>query len=190
MAKVSGKLANRYAKALYDALTKEQGSAGVPSPAQIAGAELRSFSNLWQQEKDLEKCLLNPLYRKNERRAALIEVAKRGGFSDLAQRFLGLLFDRDRLLALREISRTFSELADREANVVRVSVSVARSISDSEKLEIKTRLLAQIKGQLEVSWEEDPDLLGGIVVRYQGKVLDGSISGRLERIEKNLLAAA
>lgn len=190
MAKVSGKLANRYAKALYDALTKEEGAAGSPSPAQIAAAELRSFSNLWQQEKDLEKYLLNPLYRKNERRTALVEVAKRAGFSDLAQRFVGVLFDRDRLLALSEISRTFSELADREAGVVRVSVSVARAISDSEKQEIKSRLLSQIKGQLELSWEEDSSLLGGIVVRYQGKVLDGSVSGRLERIEKNLMIAA
>lgn len=188
MAKVSGKLANRYARALYDALTKEQGRSGTPSPAQIAAAELRSFSNLWQQEKTLEKQLLNPLYRKEERRAALIQVAARAGFSDLAQRFLAVLFDRDRLLALSEIARAFSEKADSEAGVVRVQVSTARAISEPEKQEIKSRLLAQIKGQLEVSWEQNPSLLGGIVVRYQGKVLDGSISGRLERIERSLAA--
>lgn len=186
MAKVSGKLATRYARALYQALSAEQGTSGTPTPAQLSAAELRSFANLWEQEKDLEKHLLNPMYKREERLAALLEVAKCAGFSDLAGRFLRVLFDRDRLVIIPEVAKAFSELADKEAGVVRVQVSTARDISDAEKLSIKTKLSTQIPGELQLSFESRPELLGGLIVRYQGKVLDGSVSGKLDRIERQL----
>jgi F-type H+-transporting ATPase subunit delta len=41
-----------------------------------------------------------------------------------------------------------------------------------------------------VEHEEDPELIGGIVTRIGDNTFDGSIRGRLEELERKLLAPA
>jgi F-type H+-transporting ATPase subunit delta len=101
-------------------------------------------------------------------------------------RFLKVLFERDRLVALSEIAESFQRLADQCASVIPVEISTARPISPEEVGRIETRIEQSLSGTPEFHWKVDPALLGGIVVTFEGKVLDGSLNGRLNKLERTL----
>lgn len=187
MAKNAGKLASRYARALLRSVQAELGEVGSPTPAQHIARSLDEFADVWKREKEFSGSMLNPMFEKTERSAALLRIAEQAELPELARRFLRVVFERDRIAALPEIAAAFRQQADAAAGVVQVEVVVAKQIDSEEARTIESSLAQQIPGTLEFQWGVDPALIGGLVVKYSGRVLDGSIRGRIERMERNLL---
>ena len=189
MSQKAGKLASRYARALLTAVEKEGGSSSQgKSPAQDAAAALRDFSALWENEHQFSTSIQNPMFEKGERLNALTEVAKKAQLPDVVVRFLRVCFDRDRISHLPVIAAAFSQEADRAAALQRVEVTTARSVSQAEKESIEKSLTQHLSGSLLFTWKEDAAILGGLIIRYGGKVLDGSLGGKLARVEHRLRA--
>ena len=84
-------------------------------------------------------------------------------------------------------SRAFSELADKSAEVGKVEVSSARSLSAEERNEISQGVARRLQGSTEYSWTVDETLIGGIILAFDGKIIDGSVRGRMTRIREQLL---
>lgn len=176
MSKRAGKLATRYARALIKVIE--------PGNSVQLSEELKKVADFWTEKKELRDVILNPMFDKAQRQAAFLSL-----FNELSpelNRFLTVIFEKDRIVHLPEISAQFSELAARQANKVAVSVKVARGISAEESRELELSLGQHIPGHLEFTWQVDPSIIGGLLVEYQGKILDGTLSGKLERIEKAL----
>ncbi len=190
MAKNVGKLASRYAKALLKAVNAELGSVGSPTPAQHIARALTEFADVWEQQREFSGSMLNPMFEKSQRLSALLSIAENAGVPDIARRFLRVVFERDRIAALPEIAQAFAVQADASAGVLKVEVIVAKDIDSEEARTIEGLLAQQIQGSLEFQWSSDPALIGGMIVKYDGKVLDGSLSGRIGRIERSLLGGA
>jgi F-type H+-transporting ATPase subunit delta len=70
---------------------------------------------------------------------------------------------------------------------VRVEITTARNVDEDEMRSIETKLSAKLQGELVFSWREDSSILGGIIVQYGGKVLDGSLKRRVTAIERQVL---
>lgn len=186
MANKAGKLAKRYAKAFLRSIEEEQGKVSIPTPAQQAASALQDFAALWQHTHNFSQSILSPMFDRDERRKAFLQVAKESGLNDLLLRFLGVIFERDRLVALPEIAEHLYELADQAAGIVRVEVATAHQLNEEEARGIEVKLQAKIEGQAMFSWRVDPTILGGMFVRFSGKVIDASLRGKLERLEQSL----
>lgn len=191
MAKRAGKLARRYARALLRSVERELGTAVAAegTPAQAAARSLSAFAAVVAEHPDCSTALESGMFPREERRAALLELAKRGALPEVVQQFLGLVFERDRLDVLGEITQAFTELANEAASVIPVEIFTASALDGGEQAEIESALRAAISGKLEFSWAVDAKILGGMIVRYAGRIVDGSLSGRLEQLERALLSA-
>ncbi len=185
MSKRLGKLANRYAKAFLGSVGASGAGAGQ-TEAQAAAEGLLLIAKLWQEDPQLASVITNPIFNATERRKGLESVAKFLNLSDVTVRFLRVLFERDRIAALPEIAQVFSELADDAASVVQVSIITARQVDELERREIEGGLAAKIEGRPAYSWSVDAALLGGMIIRYRGNMIDGSLAGRLQTLEKRL----
>lgn len=184
MAKHAQKLASRYARSLMSALSRE--SADWIHQAQDLSGALKAFVHDWWGEALLRDSLQNPMFEKNERLAAVKMVCERAGLPEIAVRFIQVVFERDRIAALPQIVESFAQLADERAGIVKVKVVTAQNVSGEERRSIEDSLRRKIEGNLHFAWEEDAEILGGMLVTYGAKVLDGSLRGRLERIERRL----
>jgi F-type H+-transporting ATPase subunit delta len=100
--------------------------------------------------------------------------------------FLGVLAENHRLALLPEISAHYETLRSAVENTVDVDVvsAVALDAAQQEKLAaaLGTRLNRRVRMQNSV----DPSLLGGAVVRAGDLVIDGSLKGKLQRLETEL----
>ncbi len=186
MAKQPGKVARRYAKAMFNAVLRELGEAGSPTPAQQTSAAFSRFAGLWRQEPEFSAAILNPMFERSQRLKAVQRIAQESGLPDVSMRSLRVIFEHERVSILPEIADAFAELADKAAGIVQVDVAVAKEVPAAEMKEIELGLSSVIPGSLRFTWEVKPSLLGGIVVKYQGTVVDGSLSSRLEQIERIL----
>jgi F-type H+-transporting ATPase subunit delta len=100
-------------------------------------------------------------------------------------RFLFLLIDRNRIEALERIIQRFKELAFREQSVVFVEVTSAISLNMCQRLWIYAILQmwsGAEKANLRVSYNTEPELIGGFIAKIESKFFDVSIRGELERI--------
>ncbi len=65
-------------------------------------------------------------------------------------------------------------------------ITSALPLTDEEQETVRRQLLDKLGGAASVTFRVDPDILGGLVVRVGDRVVDGSVSGRLEELRQNL----
>ena len=136
MAKKLGRLANRYAKALRQAVLEELGDNGSPTPSENCADSLEGFAKLWQS-KELEQALLNPMFSKEDRIGAVTAFAQQLDAPDIVRRFLNVLVERGRLFGIVQIAEAFRDLINESKGAVQVSIETARDVADSERAEVR-----------------------------------------------------
>jgi F-type H+-transporting ATPase subunit delta len=99
---------------------------------------------------------------------------------------MGVLADNDRLSLCSEISRMFEQLrADAEKRLnVRVVSAVALQEADIQRM--RSALAKRFDREITLSNEVDADVLGGAIIYAGDQVIDGSLLGRLKRLETSL----
>ena len=65
-------------------------------------------------------------------------------------------------------------------------VTSAVTLTPDEKDTVKQDVLSKLGSQATVSFRVDPSILGGLVIKAGGKVLDASVSGQLEDLKQSL----
>ncbi len=65
-------------------------------------------------------------------------------------------------------------------------VTSALPLSNAEMEAVKQDILAKVGSQATVSFRVDPSILGGLVIRVGGKVLDASVAGQLESLRQSI----
>lgn len=108
------------------------------------------------------------------------------GADALFGNFLGLLFENRRLSLLPEITGQFDELRFEAERVVKAKVTSAVELPASELATIKAALAKRFGREVEVETAVDQSLIGGAVIDAGDVVIDGSLKGKLGRLQAAL----
>lgn len=107
--------------------------------------------------------------------------------ADAGQRdFLALLATNGRLAQLPEIAGLYEDLRAEAENVVRARVTSAAELSESEMAGIRAALERRFGAAVEVETAVDPALIGGAIISAGDVVIDGSLRGKLARLQSAL----
>lgn len=99
-----------------------------------------------------------------------------------------LLSANRRLPFVADIARLFDEMKTAEQGLRHILVRTAFPMSDDEQGALTTQLRRYFGSEVELSVEEDASLIGGVEVRADDIVIDGSIRGRLTQLANGLQA--
>ncbi len=178
---IQASLAGRYASALFD-LASENGSVtAVESDLETLGAAL-------SESADLAAATTNPEISRAEQGAAVAGVAKHLGLSELTINFLGVLAGNRRLSKLPEMIAAFKTIAAAQRGEVSANVTSAHKLSDAQLSALKDKLTARVGRTVMLTADEDPDLLGGLVVTIGSQRIDASIRTRLNSLSQAMKA--
>lgn len=100
--------------------------------------------------------------------------------------FIELLLDAKRYSLLPAITRRVEELLDGRLNIIRAEVYSAQELSAGQKKKTEEALSARYGGKAEASFHTDPNLLGGLKIWCRGELVDGSLQGRLAKLQEEL----
>lgn len=81
---------------------------------------------------------------------------------------------------------TIMEDAELNGGGQSAEVTSALPLTEEEQAAVRRDILNRLGGAATVSFRVDPTILGGLVVRVGDRVVDGSVSGRLEDLRQNL----
>ena len=71
-----------------------------------------------------------------------------------------------------------------------VEVTSAVELDEALVRSIGERIEERTGRRIELTSRVDPEIIGGLVLRVGNKVLDASVSGRLQRLRKQIMRAA
>jgi len=177
----SSAVSERYARAIFE-LSTESGE-------DLLGP-IQRFAEVYGSSAELASVLENPIVDPAHRAAILEDVAQRVGLTGSALNAVRLLALRHKLRALPGISVRLAALADRHAGILRATVTSARELPELVYQKIESELSTAVGRKIVIERKQDPSLIGGIVTRIGNNTIDGSIRGRLDEIERQLLQSA
>jgi F-type H+-transporting ATPase subunit delta len=170
-------LARPYAKAAFELAQDRDALADWDRLLNVAGQVV--------SEAPMSALLGNPLARASQAVAIITEALGDEADSTFVN-FIGVLGDNDRLSLLPEIAvlfRGFREEAEKRLSV-RVVSAIALEQDQAERM--KAALAKRFDREIEMVSEIDASVLGGAVIYAGDQVIDGSLLGRLQRLQANL----
>ena len=167
-------LARPYARAAFSMAQDENGLAGWSAAlgfaAQVA-ADPRAAS-----------LLLNPQLT----HAEAVSLLSVDGAGESFSRFLALLAENRRLPQLPEIAGLYEELKAEAERVVKATVTSATELPAGELDTIRAALKKRFGREVELGTAIDASLIGGAVIDAGDVVIDGSLKGKLSRLQAAL----
>ncbi|MFO7326599.1 MAG: F0F1 ATP synthase subunit delta [Pseudomonadota bacterium] len=100
--------------------------------------------------------------------------------------FLALLADNRRLQLLPEIAGLYEELRADAERIVKAKVTAAKELSGDELESIRAALKRRFGREVEIEAAVDESLIGGAVIAAGDVVIDGSLRGKLSRLQNTL----
>jgi F-type H+-transporting ATPase subunit delta len=107
-----------------------------------------------------------------------------GRLDDRKRRFLSLLAENGRLSVLPAVVERFQALRLQDEEIVPVKVESAMPIADVAAFD--AFLEKRLQHKVRTTYEDAPELLGGVRVHVRDDVIDASIRGRLTRLAASL----
>ena len=173
-------LAKVYATSLLE-LATEKGELEA-----VHGAVLY-LETLLEENALIRSFLESPKIESSER-VGLFESALRGKLPDSVINFLLVVIRKDRQLFFREMLAEFQVLYERQIGLVRVTATTAVELGDSARRNLETAIEKKLAKKVNLQNEVDSEILGGVIVRYDGMVADGSLRTSLDKIAANMTA--
>ncbi len=172
-------LARRYAKALFE-LAQEK------KILESVAAEVEAFRDILARSEELRHFLLSPEVGREGKARFLMERFQ-DRFSGLFVNFLMVLLRKRRQDLYEEIAQEFGRLHDRFDNRIRASAVTALPLGESELKKLREQLARQYRANFEIENRVDPQILGGLILQIDGKVIDASVRNQLEKLRSSLL---
>ena len=135
------------------------------------------------QTPDYRALLASPAIAKEERLSAL-DTAFRGKIPDILLAILRMMVSRGHVSALNGMARDYDELARGYRGESMAIVTSAVPLKEAEAVALRTKLEKKLARQITLQCMVDPDLIGGIRVEVDGRVIDGSIRNKLDEIKE------
>ncbi len=178
---MSKAIANRYTRALADVVSRT-GDYGT------ALRELEDFAAIYRSSAELRDVVRTPAVAPADKFRILETILERMGTSRLAGNFLRVLLKNYRLVLIDDIVEAFKKVADERLGVVEVQISSAAELSEAERRALLVRFEGITRKKVEVEFQIEKQLLGGVLAQIGSTIYDGSVRGHLQRIRERLMA--
>ena len=175
---IADPIATRYAQALFGTVKPE---------GQVAETadQLTFLGRLLNAHLALRQLFLNPHVDPDDK-IGVLQRALQGTWSPTVQAFVRMVVSLGRPEHLPAIAEAFQGMVDDDQQRVRVIVRSAHPLSEAHLSRVRTYLERRERKQVEVATELATDLVGGLQIRLDHRVIDGSIQRYLDDLRERL----
>ena len=149
--------------------------------------EIRSLQQILTENEDLEKLMNHPKISKDEKLQVMENIFKERVSEELMG-LLSIMITKDRYRELDSVLEYFLNRVKEVKGIGVAYVTTVSGLSDVQKEQIVAKLLATTGyRQMEMHYQEDQSLIGGMVIRIGDRIVDSSIRTKLEELQKQLM---
>jgi F-type H+-transporting ATPase subunit delta len=170
------------ARVYAEALHRAASAAGrVPTVDQ----DLREFMEALAENRQVLATLLNPQLPVDSRKRVIVGMMKDA--DPLARHAVMLLADNGRLAMVANVATAYADLAAQEEQILDVEVTTAVSLDSAQAERIEQRIEKATGLKARIDAQVDPSIIGGLVLRVRGVLLDASVKRELDEIRRALI---
>ncbi|WP_297056078.1 ATP synthase F1 subunit delta [Thermosulfurimonas sp.] len=173
-------IAQKYARGLF-AAAKEEGK------IKEYGEELKRVGQFLAASPEVLEALESPIYPPDLKLEIVEDISKGLSLEEEVARFLRLLVEKKRIQYIKGIIEAYEELMDEELGIARVQVRAAYPLEEEDRNVLAEALKKFTGKEVKLLIQEDPDLIGGVVVRIGDLVLDGSVRTQLMAFKESII---
>lgn len=172
-------IAKRYAVALFE-LTHDQGT------DETTMAELSAIREVLVQNPEFTRALLSLRINEDTKRQMLATLSEDA--SQVVKNLIEMTFDYRRIQYLPAIITKYEELVNKAAGIVNAIVQTAVPLSDEQVLRLKEKLVDRFQAsEVRLTQIVDENILGGVIVKANDQILDGSLATKLAAIRQSII---
>merc|ERR1711879_1057737 len=173
----------KYAQALIEIAEKYTCLEAIHSDVEI-------ISGILTENAGLRSVMSNPLVSAEGKKNIVDKISKEGSFNELTNNFLKLLIDEGRIYCITEILEIFESLYCQATSTQVATIKSAVILDEDYQLSIakKIREISNAKN-VKLKPIVDETLIGGFLIDMGSKLIDLSLKGALNRIEKKVVSA-
>lgn len=150
-------------------------------------SEIETLKGLLEENPEFGRLMNHPKILKEEKLKVLEEVFS-GRISRELLGFLHLVVTKDRYGEIDGILDFFIDKVKQHQGIGIAHVATAISLNEAQKKEIEGKLLSTTSfSRMEMHYQVDEDLIGGMVIRIGDRVVDSSVKTKLFELQRELL---
>lgn len=179
---MSSKAARRYAFA-YHETAKEN------DILEAINDDVNFISNTLEASKDLRLFLKSPLVNKDQKRAALLEIFDKK-VQPLTIQLMKILTEKSRESLLEMILKHFVDYYNVHHGIIEIDITSAFELDKEQVSNLIKQLEIQTGKKIELNRQVNSELIGGMMVRIDDTVIDGSVKHKLSQLKNRLTSTA
>ena len=156
-----------------------------------AGKQLKEWSAMLQTiamitaDADMQSLIGNTSVSKEQVAQLIIEIAG-DVMNESGVNLVKLLAENRRLNVVAEIVEQYETLKADAEKTVEAEIVSAHEVSDAQQTMIAEKLKARLGREVSLKCRVDESLMGGAIIKAGDMVIDGSVSGQLNKLSVEL----
>ena len=172
-------LSERYAKALWQ-IAEER------NEIDKFNKELSEVTNAISENPDIEGFFVNPVIKIPDKKEVL-QKSFEGKVDEEIYNFLDLLIDKNRIFLLGSIKSLFEQKIAEKQNILNVEAQTVIPLDEDMRGKLAEKLEKITGKNINIINVIDESIIGGVILRFGGNVIDGSVQTQLKKIQKQLI---
>lgn len=136
------------------------------------------------EQPPVAEAMRNPRVAVADRARLVVDLTD--GLAQSTRNLVRLLVERGRSEVLGAVLERYRALADAAGGLIRVQVTAAVPLDQTLEKDIRDTLAQQLGGRIHTTVNQDPSIVGGLIIRIGDRVIDGSLRTRLQQLRAAL----
>jgi len=175
---MQSRAAIRYAKAIYEIADEENFINEIFN-------DMIRIKQLNRDSSDFKNLLSNSIIDSFDKKKAILSLLEKN--NSITEKLLDLLIHNKRVAIISDIANSFIQLYNKNNNIKEAVVITASPIDK----DLEKRILSQIKipaaKSITLTNLIDSSIIGGFIIRYDGKEYNASIKQKLKNLKTELI---
>lgn len=171
-------IADRYAEAIF-------GAAQETGAIDRIDSELFDITQMLEANGDLQTIWMHPVVETSDKQAMARELFT-GKVHPFTLNLILLLFDKKRGTLFPQVQKAFRDRFNAARRRATVKVTSAMPLDAGLADQLRAQLSSQLEKEVQMETAIDPDLLGGMILQIEDRVIDNSLRGRLEALRHSM----
>ena len=174
---MQSRAAIRYAKAIFEIAIEENAIENVFN-------DMNVIDFLSNDSLDFRNLLTNSQIKYQDKKNAILSLIE--SYSGLTVKLIDLLINNKRVYIVNDIAKSFIQLYNRHNDIKEAVVITATPINKDLEEKILSKInVADIKS-INLKNIVDPSILGGFIIRFDGKEYNASVKQNLNNLKTEL----
>jgi F-type H+-transporting ATPase subunit delta len=148
--------------------------------------DIAVFAEILETVPEMAVMLGTPLMSRAEQGGVMAELCKKAKISDVLARIIGIAAENRRLNCMPSIIAALRGMIAEYKGELTIEVVSAAELTAQQTKKISEILKKQFGRAVELRVTQDPELIGGLVIRAGSLMIDGSVRTQLDKLARVL----